>query len=71
MFLRMDLESSYYETSESGDYGHEYYTDDNGENEDVDPDNMLYEVCYLTHYSIGSFYYFTSSFWSSLFIYKE
>ena len=34
MLIRRNLESSHYETSESGNYDHEYYIDDSGEYED-------------------------------------
>ena len=34
MLLRRNLESSHYESSESGNYDHEYYIDDSGEYED-------------------------------------
>ena len=34
MLIRRNLDSSHYETSESGNYDHEYYIDDSGENED-------------------------------------
>ena len=39
MLIRRNLDSSHYETSESGNYDHEYYIDDIGDYEDEVDDN--------------------------------
>ena len=51
MLIRRNLESSHYETSESGNYDHEYYIDDSGEYEyEVDANADEFERGIIANY---------------------
>ena len=65
MLIRKNLESSHYETSESGNYDHEYYIDDSGEYEDeVDSNSNGFEMGVIANYIA---FYFTIIFNISIF----